>query len=135
MVNYPSRENRRLDRVFSALADPTRRAIVARLSHGEARVGELAAPFRLSQPAITRHLKVLEKAGLLVREIDGRVHRCQLVDKPMQDAAAWIDHQRRFWAAQFDALASFFEKNTPRSKSRKRTRRTLKESRPCPKRY
>ncbi|MDQ6779590.1 MAG: metalloregulator ArsR/SmtB family transcription factor [Candidatus Eremiobacteraeota bacterium] len=122
MVKCSLGESRRLDRVFSALSDPTRRGIVTRLARGEARVGELAAPFRLSEPAITRHVKVLERAGLLAREIDGRVHRCRLVAQPMEDAVEWIDQQRSFWNRQLDALAAYLSKDaappTPRSRRR-----------------
>lgn len=117
------KEAARLDRVFSALADPTRRAILARLARGEAKVGDLAAPFRMSQPAITRHLKVLERAGLLAREIDGRVHRCRLVPRPMEDAVDWIEHYRRFWNRQFDSLAAYLSGASAKAKPRKSTNR------------
>ena len=98
-----------LDSTFAALADPTRRAILARLSRGESSVTSLAAPFSMSLPAVSKHLRVLQSAGLLRREIDGRVHRCRLVAEPMRDAAAWIEHYRRFWESQFDALARYLE--------------------------
>jgi len=87
MVNYSAAP---LDATFGALADPTRRAILARLARGEAMVTELAEPFAMSLPAISKHLRVLELAGLLQREIDGRIHRCRLAAGPMKDAAAWI---------------------------------------------
>ena len=106
MVNYKSTT---LDRTFSALADPTRRAILARLALGDVSVGELAAPFAVSPPAISKHLKVLERAGLLAREKDGRVHRCRLEPGPMREAAAWIERCRRFWEDQFDALDHYLE--------------------------
>lgn len=106
MVNYSTAE---LDATFGALADPTRRAILARLARGEAMVTELAEPFAMSLPAISKHLRVLESAGLLRREIDGRVHRCRLHAEPMKDAVAWIEHYRGFWEAQFDSLARFLE--------------------------
>lgn len=122
MVNYSLRESRRLDLVFAALSDPTRRGIVARLARGEARVGELAAPFCLSEPAITRHVKVLERAGLLAREIDGRVHRCRLVAQPMEEAVEWIDQQRSFWNRQLDALAAYLSKDAAPPKPRSRRR-------------
>lgn len=107
MVNY-SPASKRLDRVFSALSDPTRRAIVVRLARGTATVGELAEPFRMTLPAVTKHIKVLERAGLLERKIEGRVHRCRLEGDPMGEAAAWIEHYRRFWTAQLDALSDYF---------------------------
>ena len=104
MVNYSS-----LDLTFAALADPTRRAIVARLALGEASVGELAAPFAVSLPAISKHLKVLERAELLTREKDGRVRRCRLDSAPMREAAAWIESTRRFWEDRLDALERYLD--------------------------
>jgi DNA-binding transcriptional ArsR family regulator len=96
-----------LDATFGALADPTRRAILARLASGEAKVTELAEPFAMSLPAISKHLRVLESAGLLQREIDGRVHRCRLAAAPMKEAAAWIEKYRIFWENQFAALEKY----------------------------
>ena len=96
-----------LDGTFSALADPTRRAMLARLARGEASVGELAAPHAMSLPAVSKHLKVLETAGLVARRKDGRVHRCRIDAGPMRDAASWIDQYRRFWEGQFDALDDY----------------------------
>ncbi|MGH7699801.1 MAG: ArsR/SmtB family transcription factor [Gemmatimonadales bacterium] len=96
-----------LDAIFAALADPTRRAIVARLSAGEAPVTELARPFTLSLPAISKHLRVLERAGLVRRRRDGRVRRCRLIVRPMTKAAAWIDQHRRHWERQFDQLERY----------------------------
>jgi DNA-binding transcriptional ArsR family regulator len=110
MVNYSTAsENTPLDATFGALADPTRRAILARLARGEATVTELAAPFDVSLPAVSKHLRVLESAGLLRREIDGRIHRCRLAPEPMKDAAAWIERYRVFWDGQLDALANYLE--------------------------
>jgi DNA-binding transcriptional ArsR family regulator len=110
MVNYSAdSDNTPLDTTFGALADPTRRAILARLARGEATVTELAAPFDVSLPAVSKHLRVLESAGLLRREIDGRIHRCRLAPQPMKDAAAWIETYRIFWEAQLDALANYLE--------------------------
>lgn len=106
MVYY---SNSPLDATFAALSDPTRRAILARLAQGEATVTQLAEPFPFSLPAISKHLRVLESAGLLKREIDGRVHRCRLAPEPMKTAAQWIDHYRVFWEKQFDALAQYLE--------------------------
>jgi DNA-binding transcriptional ArsR family regulator len=109
MVN---RSPRSLDATFSALADPTRRAILLRLAEGEASVSELAEPFDISPPAISRHLRVLEQAGMLAREKHGRVHRMQLVADPMLDALEWIARTGRFWEAKFDSLERFLEQVT-----------------------
>lgn len=96
-----------LDRTFAALSDPTRRAILARLTEGDATVTELAAPFEMSLPAISKHLRVLEQAGLVARTIDGRVHRLRLVAQPLREAARWIGHYERFWEQQLNALADY----------------------------
>ena len=111
MVNYqqnPGREAE-LDAVFGALADPTRRAILARLAGGSATVGDLAMPFAISLPAISRHLKVLERAGLLARDREGRVHRCRLEAQAMNEAADWIAHTRAFWEGRLERLAHYLE--------------------------
>ncbi len=100
-----------LDRTFAALADPTRRAILARLALGEASVGELAAPFLMSLPAVSKHLKVLESAGLLLREKRGREHRCQLDPKALQQGQIWLDELKAFWEARLDALGEFLRKD------------------------
>ena len=92
-----------LDQVFSALADPTRRAILARLALGEASVGELA------EPAVSRHLKVLEGAALITREKDAQWRRCRLHPEPLKEAADWISQYRKFWENQLDALAEYLE--------------------------
>jgi DNA-binding transcriptional ArsR family regulator len=110
MVNYdPSI----LDRTFSALSDPTRRAIIARLSAGESTVCALAEPFAMSLPAISRHLRVLESAGLVTRTREGRVHRIGLAPEPLRNAAEWIVDHRRFWEARLDALADYLEPTSP----------------------
>jgi DNA-binding transcriptional ArsR family regulator len=106
MVNYSAAA---LDATFGALADPTRRTILARLAHGEAIIKELAEPFRVSLPAISKHLRVLESAGLLERKVDGRVHRCRLAARPMKNAAAWIAQYGVFWESQFNTLAKYLE--------------------------
>lgn len=93
-----------LDAIFAALADPTRRAMLTRLAEGEASVGELAAPFQISQPAISKHLKVLEKAGLVERAIDEQRRPARLKAEPMADAVAWINYFKRFWGDSFDQL-------------------------------
>ena len=96
-----------LDAIFSALADPTRRSILARLSEGEATVGELAEPFDISPPAISRHLRILEEAGLVAREKEGRVHRIRLIADPIGDALTWMVRTGRFWEEQIDSLERF----------------------------
>jgi DNA-binding transcriptional ArsR family regulator len=96
-----------LDRVFWALSDATRREIVQRLLHGPASVSELAQPHGMSLPGFMKHLRVLEEAGLLVREKQGRVVRCELAAEPMQEAAMWLAHYQKFWNDRFDALGRF----------------------------
>lgn len=108
MVKYDDVE---LDAVFHALADSTRRAILARLATGDAVVTELAEPFDMSLPAISKHLTVLEKAGLLQRHKDGRIRRCELTAEPLESASEWIGFYKRFWNAQLDSLAHYLEKN------------------------
>ncbi len=93
-----------LDTTFAALADPTRRAILARLAKGEASVMELAEPFAMTQPAISKHLKVLERAGLIARGRDGQRRPCRLVARPLRDASAWIERYREIWEESFAAL-------------------------------
>lgn len=107
-----------LDAVFSALADPTRRRIVERLARGPLTVGEIASGFTISQPAISRHVRVLEESGLLERRILGRVHRCTLSPDAMQAASGWIDKQRAFWNAVLDRLDDFLD-DTPKRKKKK----------------
>jgi DNA-binding transcriptional ArsR family regulator len=114
MANY----SQSLDAVFSALSDPTRRRIVERLARGPLTVGEIASGFAISQPAISRHVRVLESSGLIEREIDGRIHRCTLSPETMRAASAWIDKQRTFWNAALDRLDRYFEK-TSQGKSKK----------------
>ena len=113
MVKY----RRSLDVTFAALADPTRRAILARLARGESSVTALAAPHRISLPAISKHLTVLERAGLLARRREGRVHHCRLVGGSMRDAAAWLARYHKFWERQFDALARYLEETSGDRKS------------------
>jgi DNA-binding transcriptional ArsR family regulator len=97
-----------LDAVFSALSDPTRRAIVVRLAEGEASVSELAAPFDVSLPAVTKHLAVLERAGLLEHHKEGRVRHCRLVAAPMRAADDWLSTYRVFWEKRLDSLSYHF---------------------------
>lgn len=96
-----------LDRVFHALSDPTRRAVLRRLSAGPARVTELAAPFRTSLAAVSKHLKVLEGAGLLRRDVRGREHHCALDARALEDADAWIAFYRQYWTTRLEALEQF----------------------------
>ncbi len=106
MVKYQTRP---LDQTFAALADPTRRAILARLLDGPAPVTELASPFDMSLPAVSKHLQVLARAGLLIQVRDGRTRRCELVPGPMEAAADWIAHYRHFWEGQLGALAVYLQ--------------------------
>lgn len=96
-----------LNTVFFALADPTRRAILARLAHGEASGTELARPFSISVPAISKHLRVLEHAELILHRKEGRTHLFRLAARPLKEAATWLDHYRQFWETQFDALDTY----------------------------
>ncbi|HXZ10868.1 MAG TPA: metalloregulator ArsR/SmtB family transcription factor [Candidatus Sulfotelmatobacter sp.] len=100
-----------LDATFAALSDTTRRGILARLAQGESSVSDLAAPYDMSLPAVSKHLRVLENAGLVVRHKDGRVHRCRLTAEPMKGASEWIARYRQFWEDQFDALARYLEES------------------------
>jgi DNA-binding transcriptional ArsR family regulator len=109
MVKY---KDAALNATFAALADPTRRAILARLATRDASVSELARPFDMSLPGVQKHLQVLERAGLLRHAKRGRVRRCRLVAQPMRRAARWIEQYRRFWEAQFDALAAYLSEAT-----------------------
>lgn len=99
-----------LDSIFSALADPTRRAILARLAEGEATVGELAEPFAISLPAISRHLRVLEEASLITREREGQHRRCRLEPAALARAYEWLAFYQRFWSAAFDRLDSHLKR-------------------------
>jgi DNA-binding transcriptional ArsR family regulator len=101
--------NDRLSETFGALADPTRRAILARLASGEASVTELASPFAMSMPAISKHLKVLERAGLIARGRAAQWRPCRLQARPLQDVAGWVEHYRRFWEESFDRLDIYFQ--------------------------
>src|SRR5258706_13831548 len=98
-----------LDATFAALADPTRRAILARLASGEASVGELAGPFAMTQPAISKHLKVLERAGLISRGREAQRRPRRLEAKPLAEAATWLEGYRRFWEPSFHRLAALLE--------------------------
>jgi len=106
----------RLDATFAALADPTRRAILARLASGEAAVTELARPFAMSQPAISKHLKVLERAGLISRGREAQRRPCRLEHKALADASGWLDGYRRFWEASLERVASLLAELKARDK-------------------
>ncbi len=115
-------QSARLDATFAALSDPTRRAILARLAKGEATVTELAQPFAMSQPAISKHLKVLERAGLISRSREAQTRPCKLEGKPLAEANAWIEAYRAHWDARFDQLDALLAglqapaKRTPKKK-------------------
>jgi len=111
----------RLDATFAALADPTRRAILARLAKGDVSVMELAEPFAMTQPAISKHLKVLERAGLITRGRDGQRRPCRLAAAPLRDVDRWIDRYRRFWEESYDALDEVLEE-LKRSKRKEKRR-------------
>lgn len=98
-----------LDAIFAALADPTRRAILSRLAAGEASVNEIAAPFGISQPAVSKHLKVLERAGLIARDIDKQRRPARLKAEPMAAAVSWLEEFRQFWSSSFDHLDSLLD--------------------------
>jgi DNA-binding transcriptional ArsR family regulator len=103
MVKY----NRNLDATFQALADPTRRAILVALMRGQASVTDLARPYRMTLPGVMKHLRVLERAGLVSQRKIGRSRRCRLVARPLQDAEVWISRYRVFWENQFDSLERY----------------------------
>jgi DNA-binding transcriptional ArsR family regulator len=116
-----------LTNTFAALADPTRRAILARLAAGDAAVTELAEPFDMSLPAVSKHLKVLERAGLIARSRDAQWRRCRLETAPLKEAADWIDHYKKFWEESFDRLDGYLrelkqqqEKETKHGRSKQR---------------
>jgi DNA-binding transcriptional ArsR family regulator len=106
-----------LDYTFVALADPTRRAIIARLAQGDATVGELAEPFRISLPAISRHLRILEEAALISNERQGKHRLCRLRREALAGVAEWIDFQRTFWSGSFDRLDAHLKKMKGKRKS------------------
>ena len=107
-----------LDATFAALADPTRRAILARLASGEASVNELAEPFDISQPAISKHLRVLERAGLISRRRDAQRRPCRLEARPLAEADEWLERYRQFWEASFDRLDSLLAEMRVQQKSK-----------------
>jgi DNA-binding transcriptional ArsR family regulator len=125
MVKYSSRT---LNRTFAALADPTRRRILAHLARGDKCVTHLAQPHDMSLPAVSKHLRVLENAGLLRRRRYGRVHEMQLEAKPLKQAAAWVEGYRKFWEGSLDRLADYLDK-TNKVASRKGNKTKTEEER------
>jgi DNA-binding transcriptional ArsR family regulator len=121
IVSYMANHSPHLDNVFSALADPTRRAIIARLSQGEASVGELARPFDMALPSLMKHIRVLETGGLVESEKHGRIRTCRLMPGSMKGAENWLAEQRAIWEARLDRLESYvatLEKKPPRRRRR-----------------
>jgi DNA-binding transcriptional ArsR family regulator len=112
-----------LDATFAALADPTRRAILARLASGEASVNELVKPFAISQPAISKHLKVLERAGLISRGRDAQRRPCRLVAKPLAQANGWLESYRQFWEGSFERLDALLDEMKTDEKKRRTKRK------------
>src|SRR5471030_1257220 len=112
-----------LSATFSALADPTRRAILARLASGETSVGELAKPFEMSLPAVSKHLKVLERAGLIARGREAQWRPCRLEAGPLKDVAGWLETYRRFWDQSFDRLGEYLSELQTNPKEKKRGRK------------
>jgi len=115
MVKYSTR---RLNQTFAALADPTRRRILAHLARGDRCVTHLARPHAMSLPAVSKHLRVLEKAGLLRRRRYGRVHEMQLDAKPLREAAQWVEEYRKFWEGSLDRLAAYLEKTAKQTQKK-----------------
>jgi DNA-binding transcriptional ArsR family regulator len=115
MVNSPQK----LDAVFAALSDPTRRRIVERLAHGSLTIGEIASGFPISQPAISRHVRVLEDSGVLARQVVGRVHHCTLAPETMHAASGWIEKQTAFWNGVLDKLGDVLNEPPTRKKKKK----------------
>jgi DNA-binding transcriptional ArsR family regulator len=112
-----------LSTTFSALADPTRRAILARLALGKTTVTELAEPFAISGPAISKHLKVLERAGLIARGREAQWRPCRLEAGPLKQAADWLEHYRRFWEESFDRLEEYLRELQTKEKSQKKEKK------------
>ena len=98
-----------LDTLFGALADGTRRGMIARLARGPATIGELGRPFDMTKGAVTKHIKVLERAGLLKRDVQGRVHRCEIDPRPLERAERWVAEVKSFWEGRFDDLSDYLD--------------------------
>jgi DNA-binding transcriptional ArsR family regulator len=112
--------HQQLDLTFAALSDPTRRAILSMLASGEKSVTDLAEPFRMTLPAVSKHLKVLQRAGLVSQSREAQWRPCRLEAKPLKDAAAWIDHYRKYWEQSFDRLDEYLHEVQTREKKRGR---------------
>lgn len=108
-----------LDLVFFALSDSTRRGILARLAQGTTTIGELSTPYHISKPAISKHMKILENAGLIERTISGRQHRCSLTTAGLKTAEDWLNFHRRFWESRFDALSGLLQEEKQHRRSNK----------------
>jgi len=122
-MGYDMTTTDRLDATFAALADPTRRAILARLATGEASVNELAEPFAMSQPAISKHLKVLERAGLITRGRDAQRRPCRIEAQPLAEANEWLERYRRIWEGNFQRLDAVLEELKAEEKKHGRRKR------------
>jgi DNA-binding transcriptional ArsR family regulator len=120
LIGYSKVASERLDATFAALADPTRRAILARLASGEASVAELAAPFAMSQPAISKHLKVLAGAGLIIREREAQRRPSRLNADPLAEATQWLVHYRQFWKSSFHRLDDVLDELKAKKKKGKK---------------
>jgi len=125
-----SSQNRRLDRVYAAIADPTRRAILAQLALGQTNVGDLAARFPISLNGVSKHVKVLERAGLVRREILGREHQLRLRAEPLQEAEEWFQRYRAFWGARLDALERLLAQSAPAAGATMRAHKPARPGRP-----
>lgn len=136
LIGYGTMNPSRLDATFAALADPTRRAILARLADGEASVMELAQPFSMSQPAISKHLRVLERAGLVTWGKDAQRRPRKLEAKPLAEAAEWLETYRKFWEGSYQSLDALLESLQAKPKGRteqKADRKTQRKPKPKPK--
>ena len=118
-----------LDLVFSAVSDPTRRAILQALSEKPATISEIARPFSVSLNAVSKHVMVLERAGLVRREVHGREHRCRLQAHPLEDASAWLENYRQFWEVRLDALERYVAKRMKSAKSKRVRKGTISHGR------
>lgn len=118
-MSYGTIQSRRLDATFAALADPTRRAILALLASGEASVNDLAKPFKMSQPAISKHLKVLERAGLISKGLDKQRRPRRIEAAPLEEANKWIERYRQFWEVRYDNLEALLEEMKLEPKQKK----------------
>lgn len=129
-MGYGLTNSDRLDATFAALADPTRRAILARLASGEASVNDLAKPFEMSQPAISKHLRVLERAGLISRGRDAQRRPRRIEAKPLAEASDWLENYRKFWEDSFQKLDALLDElKTLEKKAGRKPRRSHKETR------